>query len=123
MGVAVILGAVGRNFGAGMSGGIAYVYDPKKTFVNKCNKEGLNLDPLSDEAHVLELKSLIENHYNNTLSPLAQRILEQWETSVQQFVRVLPEVIQTSINKIRRRQPRKKIILWERPQVLWNTNV
>jgi glutamate synthase (ferredoxin) len=39
----------------------------------------------------LELKSLIENHYNNTLSPLAQRILEQWETSVQQFVRVLPE--------------------------------
>ena len=90
-GVAVILGAVGRNFGAGMSGGIAYVYDPKKTFVNKCNKEGLNLDPLSDEAHVLELKSLIENHYNNTLSPLAQRILEQWETSVQQFVRVLPE--------------------------------
>jgi glutamate synthase (ferredoxin) len=49
------------------------------------------LDPLSDEAHVLELKSLIENHYNNTLSPLAQRILEQWETSVQQFVRVLPE--------------------------------
>ena len=90
-GVAVILGAVGRNFGAGMSGGVAYVYDPKKTFVNKCNKEGLNLDPLSDEAHVLELKSLIENHYNNTLSPLAQRILEQWETSVQQFVRVLPE--------------------------------
>jgi glutamate synthase (ferredoxin) len=90
-GVAVILGAVGRNFGAGMSGGIAYVYDPKKTFVNKCNKEGLNLDPLSDEAHVLELKSLIENHYNNTLSPLAQCILEQWETSVQQFVRVLPE--------------------------------
>ena len=107
-GVAVILGAVGRNFGAGMSGGVAYVYDPKKTFVNKCNKEGLNLDPLSDEAHVLELKSLIENHYNNTLSPLAQRILEQWETSVQQFVRVLPEEYKQALIRLEQENLVKK---------------
>ena len=90
-GVAVILGDVGRNFGAGMSGGIAYVYDPNQTFKNKCNQEGLNLDPLKEDAHVLEIKTLIENHYNNTLSPLAQRILEQWETELKHFVRVFPE--------------------------------
>jgi glutamate synthase (ferredoxin) len=107
-GVAVILGAVGRNFGAGMSGGVAYVYDPKQTFVNKCNKEGLNLDPLSDETHVLELKSLIENHYNNTLSPLAQRILEQWETSVQQFVRVLPEEYKQALIRLEQENLVKK---------------
>ena len=90
-GVAVILGNVGRNFGAGMSGGIAYVYDPNKTFKMRCNSEGLNLDPLSEQAHIDELKQLIEDHYNTTLSPLAQRLLEQWECSHQQFIRVFPE--------------------------------
>ena len=90
-GVAVILGNVGRNFGAGMSGGIAYVYDPNKTFKMRCNSEGLNLDPLSEQAHIDELKQLIEDHYNATLSPLAQRLLEQWESSHQQFIRVFPE--------------------------------
>jgi len=90
-GVAVVLGEVGRNFGAGMSGGIAYVYDPNETFKSKCNHEGLNLDPLEDDVHVQELRTLIENHYNTTLSPLAQRILEQWESAVKDFIRVLPE--------------------------------
>ena len=90
-GIAVVLGEVGRNFGAGMSGGIAYIYDPDKTFKSKCNQEGLNLDPLSDDAHIMELRALIENHYNTTMSPLAQRILEQWEVAVKAFVRVLPE--------------------------------
>ena len=90
-GVAVILGDVGRNFGAGMSGGIAYVYDPNKSFKTRCNSDGLNLDPLSDKAHIDELKQMIEDHYNATLSPLAQRLLEQWESTQQHFVRVFPE--------------------------------
>ena len=90
-GVAVILGEVGRNFGAGMSGGIAYVYDPHKSFEKRCNKEGLNLDHLSEASDLTELKQLIENHYNATLSPLAQRILEEWETTQKEFIRVFPE--------------------------------
>jgi len=90
-GIAVILGEVGRNFGAGMSGGIAYVYDPKQAFNNRCNVEGLNLDPLTEQAHIDELRQLIENHYNATLSPLAQRLLEQWESTQKQFIRVFPE--------------------------------
>jgi glutamate synthase (NADPH/NADH) large chain len=90
-GIAVILGEVGRNFGAGMSGGIAYIYDSKSTFRNRCNTEGLNLDPVTEPADITTLKELIENHYNYTLSPQAQRILENWETELPKFIKVLPE--------------------------------
>jgi glutamate synthase (ferredoxin) len=90
-GIAVVLGEVGRNFGAGMSGGIAYIYDVNKTFKNNCNKEGLNIDPVDDQKDKEELKQLIENHFNATMSPLAQRILEKWDTEVHNFVKVLPE--------------------------------
>lgn len=90
-GIAVILGEVGRNFGAGMSGGIAYIYDSKSTFRNRCNTEGLNLDPVTEPADITILKELIENHYNYTLSPQAQRILENWETELPKFIKVLPE--------------------------------
>ncbi len=90
-GVAVILGEVGRNFGAGMSGGIAYVFDEKKTFERKCNTEDLNLLPIDEAVDVVQLRGLIENHYNATLSPLAQRILENWEESLPKFIKVFPE--------------------------------
>ncbi|MGB7394070.1 MAG: glutamate synthase large subunit, partial [Pricia sp.] len=72
-GVAVVLGEVGRNFGAGMSGGIAYVFDEKKTFEKNCNTEALNLLKVEEDQDIKQLKDLIESHYNATLSPLAQR--------------------------------------------------
>lgn len=90
-GIAVILGEVGRNFGAGMSGGIAYVYDPNKTFEKNCNKEALNLLSVDEAKDIAELKDLIESHYNYTMSPLAQRLLENWENSLPMFVKVFPE--------------------------------
>ncbi|WP_452218631.1 glutamate synthase large subunit [Lacinutrix undariae] len=90
-GIAVILGEVGRNFGAGMSGGIAFVYDKHKTFKNKCNADGLNFDPVESSEDIAILKELIQNHYSATQSPQAQRILENWETVLPQFVKVLPE--------------------------------
>ena len=90
-GVAVILGSVGRNFGAGMSGGIAYVYDRENTLSRKANLEGLNLNPVTDIDDQQQLKTLVENHYNATLSPLAQRVLENWKTALSSFVKVLPE--------------------------------
>ena len=107
-GVAVILGDVGRNFGAGMSGGIAYVYDPHKTFKNRCNQEGLNLDPLSDGSDLSELNQLIENHYNATLSPQAQRILEEWETAQKDFVRVFPEEYKQALIRLEKENLVKK---------------
>ena len=90
-GIAVILGEVGRNFGAGMSGGIAFIYDANNTFKNHCNTEGLNLNPVTETEDINILKGLIENHYNATLSPLAQRILEKWEGELPKFIKVLPE--------------------------------
>ncbi|VAV83054.1 Glutamate synthase [NADPH] large chain [hydrothermal vent metagenome] len=90
-GIAVILGEVGRNFGAGMSGGIAFVYDKYKTFKKLCNTEGLNLDPVNTSEDITTLKKLIENHYNATLSPIAQRILEHWERELPKFIKILPE--------------------------------
>ncbi|MBD0778657.1 glutamate synthase large subunit [Maribacter sp. ANRC-HE7] len=90
-GVAVILGEVGRNFGAGMSGGIAYVYDKNKTFEKNCNKEALNLLAVEEDQDIKQLKELIESHYNCTMSPLAQRILEHWEECLPSFIKVFPE--------------------------------
>ncbi|RAJ10385.1 glutamate synthase large subunit [Arenibacter echinorum] len=90
-GTAVILGEVGRNFGAGMSGGIAYIFDEKNTFRKNCNTESLNILKVEDDNDIAELKGLIENHYNATLSPIAQRILENWEDCLPKFVRIFPE--------------------------------
>jgi len=90
-GIAVILGEIGRNFGAGMSGGIAYVFDEKNTFRKKCKNEALNLLAIKEDQDINELKALIENHYNATQSPLAQRILEHWELCLEKFIKVFPE--------------------------------
>ncbi|MDE0598699.1 MAG: hypothetical protein OSB51_05940, partial [Dokdonia donghaensis] len=90
-GIAVILGEVGRNFGAGMSGGIAYVYDTASTLSRKANAEGLNFLKVEEDQDKKELRQLVENHYNATLSPLAQRLLENWDTEIKNFTKVLPE--------------------------------
>ena len=107
-GVAVILGDVGRNFGAGMSGGLAYVYDPDKKFSKKCNKEGLNLDSVTIKKDINDLRQLIENHYNATLSPLAQHILEKWESSLNHFVRVFPEEYKQALIRLEKENLVKK---------------
>ena len=99
-GVAVILGEVGRNFGAGMSGGIAYIYDKQGTFEKNCNKEALNLDPVILNEDQKELKDLIEAHYNATLSPLAQRILENWEKELSKFIKILPEEYKQALKRL-----------------------
>ena len=74
-----------------MSGGIAYVYDKNKTFEKNCNKEALNLLPVNEDQDISQLKELIESHYNYTMSPLAQRILEHWDACLPDFVKVFPE--------------------------------
>ncbi|MGB5431369.1 glutamate synthase-related protein, partial [Eudoraea sp.] len=101
-GVAVILGEVGRNFGAGMSGGIAYIFDEKKTFEKRCNKEALNLLAVEEDNDIKELRELIENHYNATLSPLAQRILENWEDCLPKFIKIFPEEYKQALIRLER---------------------
>ncbi|WGK64089.1 glutamate synthase large subunit [Croceiramulus getboli] len=101
-GVAVILGDTGRNFGAGMSGGIAYVLDESGDFEVKCNKEALNLDPVTSEEDKQQLFTLIENHYNYTLSPRAQHLLEHWEELLPKFIKVLPEEYKQALIRLER---------------------
>jgi len=86
----VVLGKTGRNFAAGMSGGIAYVWDKHGDFDKKCNMEMVELFKVEDADDRNELKQLIENHLKFTNSTVAQGILNDWEKSVNQFVKVFP---------------------------------
>lgn len=85
-----ILGEVGRNFGAGMSGGIAYVYNPNDTFKDMVNPVMIDLDPMDDEAQA-ELKTLISSHAQYTESKVAQRILDNWSKELKHFIKVMPK--------------------------------
>ncbi len=89
-GKAVILGGTGRNFAAGMSGGVAYIFDKAGTFAQNCNMEMVYLSPVADAAEQQELKALIERHLQYTGSDVAAQILANWQQSLQQFVRVMP---------------------------------
>jgi len=89
VGRAVILGPTGRNFAAGMSGGVAYVLDEDGTFAERCNMELVGFDTL-EESDVIELHQLIEEHHLRTLSPVAARILRDWRPTLEKFVKVMP---------------------------------
>ena len=89
-GRAVILGPTGRNFAAGMSGGIAWVYDPKSRLPARCNPGMVDLEWVEEPHHEKELRSLIEMHYRLTGSELAERLLDEWEETLPQFVQVMP---------------------------------
>lgn len=86
----VVLGPTGRNFAAGMSGGIAYVWNPTGDFDYFCNMEMVELTLIDDMADNRELFRLIGNHYKHTRSPLAGMMLDNWSTYVGQFIKVTP---------------------------------
>ena len=87
----VILGPTGRNFGAGMSGGVAYVFDPAGELEPRVNAQMVELERMTDPAEAGELRALIERHVQYTGSRHAQRILDAWETMLPKFVRVIPK--------------------------------
>jgi glutamate synthase (NADPH/NADH) large chain len=103
-GIAVILGTVGRNFGAGMSGGIAYVLDEKDQFKQNCNSDDLNIDPIIFKDDIEQLRQLISNHVVATSSPLAKRILEDWENYLPKFKKVLPEEYRQALVRLKQEQ-------------------
>ena len=88
-GLVIVLGETGKNFAAGMSGGMAFIYDVDKTFHSRCNREMVDLDPLSD-ADLALLHAKIEKHFQFTKSEVAERMLNNWETESQHFVKVMP---------------------------------
>jgi glutamate synthase domain-containing protein 2/glutamate synthase domain-containing protein 1/glutamate synthase domain-containing protein 3 len=85
----IVLGRTGLNFAAGMSGGVAYVLDEDGTFADRCNMELVGFDEIG-ETDAIELHELIEEHHLRTLSPVAARVLEEWERMLPRFVKVMP---------------------------------
>ena len=86
----VILGATGRNFAAGMSGGIAYIWDPEDRFLQNCNLGMVALENVEAKEDIVELRDLIEAHRKHTGSRVAKTVLSQWPQVLSQFVKVMP---------------------------------
>ena len=86
----VVLGKTGRNFAAGMSGGIAYVYDPRERFPGRCNQSMVELTAVSEPGDIATIKKMLEAHVQHTGSAVATEILEDWQESYPQFLKVFP---------------------------------
>jgi glutamate synthase (NADPH/NADH) large chain len=130
-GTVVVLGATGRNFAAGMSGGIAYVYDPDGDFAKKCNMSMVALDPVlsgveqeakvdralwhstvrNGEGHTDEavLKGLIERHFKYTGSTRARNLLDDWNNARSKFVKVFPTEYKRALGELNAAQAKEKV--------------
>ncbi|HEY1677481.1 MAG TPA: glutamate synthase large subunit [Candidatus Sulfotelmatobacter sp.] len=90
-GLVLVLGACGRNFAAGMSGGIAYVFDERGDFTEKrCNLESVDLDPLLEPNDIQIVRDLVSRHHELTRSPRAKWILDNWSEQASRFIKVFP---------------------------------
>jgi glutamate synthase (ferredoxin) len=99
-GKVVVLGKTGRNFAAGMSGGIAYVYDPEDKFTNGlCNTQSIEFEQVLNE-DAQDLKALIENHVRHTNSNQGKKLLANWETSLKNFVKVMPTEYKRALKRL-----------------------
>ncbi len=99
----VVLGSTGRNFAAGMSGGIAYVYDDCGDFDERCNTDSVFLEKVS-ETDETELLEMIGKHLEYTQSAVASRILNDWQESVRRFIKVIPKDYKRMLEHINRAQ-------------------
>ncbi|KAG6463019.1 hypothetical protein O3G_MSEX013607 [Manduca sexta] len=104
-GVALILGLTGRNFAAGMSGGIAYVYDIDGSFKDKCNHEMVELLPLELEDDLNDVKKLLEEFVEYTGSIIAEEMLKTWPEPAKMFVKVFPYEYQRALKQMALKQP------------------
>ena len=101
MGRVVILGPTGRNLAAGMSGGVAFVYAPDRDVLRlNCNLELVELESVDSAEDAAELKELIQLHADYTGSTVATGILESWEHSLSQFVKVMPRDYKRALTEL-----------------------
>ena len=104
-GKVIILGKTGRNFAAGMSGGIAYVYDPENKFINGlCNTETIEFEAISEE-DASDLKATIEKHVLYTDSNRGATLLADWDTSLNNFVKVMPTEYKRALERLATEEP------------------
>jgi glutamate synthase domain-containing protein 3 len=95
----VVLGRTGRNFAAGMSGGVAYVYDADGTFHERCNMGLVGFEEI-DESDLQELYALVEEHHLRTRSSVAARMLSAWEDERGRFVKVMPHDYKRALEEL-----------------------
>jgi glutamate synthase (ferredoxin) len=108
----VVIGRTGRNFAAGMSGGIAYVLDEVGQFPRCVNRGMVDVEPLLDEADVAEVRELLGRHVRYTQSTVAEKLLANWEAAQPRFVKVMPRDYKRALAAMRR--AREQGIPWER---------
>jgi len=89
-GVVVVLGATGSNFAAGMSGGVAFVFDRDGALPARLNRELCDAEPLVDPSDQWQVRGMLEDHLRHTESPQARRLLDDWELTLPCFVKVIP---------------------------------
>jgi glutamate synthase (ferredoxin) len=89
-GKVVVLGATGRNFAAGMSGGVAYILDEQGDFATRCNTQMVGLETLTDPTEIAEVRTIIQKHADYTRSQKALGVLADWDAMVPKFVKVMP---------------------------------
>jgi glutamate synthase (ferredoxin) len=94
----IVLGRTGRNFAAGMSGGVAYVFDAKNELSANCNQEMVSIQELNDPEEVAEVKAMLQRHLDATQSAFAGRILDDWDESLPKFKRVMPHDYERMMN-------------------------
>ncbi|HVR74616.1 MAG TPA: glutamate synthase-related protein, partial [Planctomycetota bacterium] len=100
----VVLGSTGRNFAAGMSGGIAYVLDEEGGFTNRCNLQMVSLEPLAAEKEIDEVRSMVRRHADLTRSQRAWELLASWDETVAKFVKVMPKDFRRVLTTLERVQ-------------------
>ena len=100
----VVLGRTGRNFAAGMSGGIAYVYDVDRGFEGRCNPELVDLEELTSEEDVAEVRALITEHVGRTGSLVGRNVLASWGRAVERFVKVMPRDYRRALAELAERE-------------------
>ena len=105
-GTVVVIGQTGNNFGAGMSGGIAYVYDEHEWFGMRCNLDMVDLESVWTEEDKDILYSMLEKHFKYTKSVRARDILDHWESRLPLFVKVMPMEYKQSLERIRQKEHR-----------------
>jgi len=107
-GIVVVIGMTGNNFAAGMSGGIAYVYDESQLFDTRCNLDMVDLETVWDRDDVIQLRTMLENHFRFTNSPRAKMLLDDWEAHLPLFVKVMPVDYRESLARMRLIEDRDK---------------
>ncbi|CAH9110211.1 unnamed protein product [Cuscuta europaea] len=109
-GTVVVLGKTGRNFAAGMSGGVAYVLDADSKFRSRCNTELVDLDRVEDEDDIMTLKMMIQQHQRNTNSKVAKEVLADFDNVLPKFIKVFPREYKRVLTSMKESEASKKAV-------------